>query len=89
MVKRKREADDEAPPPVQKPTVGQLTSGIGNKQVREEAYGKLKAAKKVSRPPNPSLSEMHAGIIRGRQGTSILTCLLTATEREEGAARST
>ncbi len=46
-MKRKRPVDDEAPPPVEKPTVGQLTSHIGNKQVRSEAYGKLKAAKKV------------------------------------------
>ena len=47
LMKRKRPVDDEAPPPVETPTVGQLTSHIGNKQVRSEAYGRLKAAKKV------------------------------------------
>ena len=51
-MKRKRPVDDEAPPPVEKPTVGQLTSHIGNKQVRSEAYGKLKAAKKVHPAPH-------------------------------------
>ncbi len=77
-MKRKRPVDDEAPPPVEKPTVGQLTSHIGNKQVRSEAYGKLRAAKKV-RPA--SQLAVHKAVLR-LQGVLSGSCRLKPHNRK-------
>ena len=81
-MKRKRPVDDEAPPPVEKPTVGQLTSHIANKQVRSGAYGKLRAEKKV-RPPAVSFGvflAVHAHCCSEPRHLSVIA------ERKEGQA---